>query len=126
MRTTTFGTMSGTSDTLRGWVREAIECDDRRHSMPHEHTAALAGGIGLILSALIVPGRTAAVLQAAAGGALLLRAAAGRDGIRKWSGAEGARPATELDDNTDNATTPTNTTTSGVPTATRGTNEMGM
>ena len=125
MRTTTFGTMSGTSDTLRGWVREAIECDDRRHSMPHEHTAALAGGIGLILSALIVPGRTAAVLQAAAGGALLLRAAAGRDGIRKWSGAEGARPATELDDNTDSATT-TNTTTTGVPTATRGTNEMGM
>ncbi|WP_218002338.1 hypothetical protein [Variovorax soli] len=118
--------MSGTtSDTLRGWVREAIECDDRRHSMPHEHTAALAGGIGLILSALIVPGRTAAVLQAAAGGALLLRAAAGRDGIRKWSGAEGARPATELDDNTDSATT-TNTTTTGVPTATRGTNEMGM
>ncbi len=128
MRTTTFGTMSGTSsDTLRGWVREAIECDDRRHSMPHEHTAALAGGIGLILSALIVPGRTAAVLQAAAGGALLLRAAAGRDGIRKWSGAEGARPATELDDNTDSATTAnTTTTTTGVPTATRGTNEMGM
>lgn len=128
MRTTTFGTMSGTtSDTLRGWVREAIECDDRRHSMPHEHTAALAGGIGLILSALIVPGRTAAVLQAAAGGALLLRAAAGRDGIRKWSGAEGARPATELDDNTDSATTAnTATTTTGVPTATRGTNEMGM
>jgi len=58
---------------------------------------------------------------------LLLRAAAGRDGIRKWSGAEGARPATELDDNTDSATTAnTTTTTTGVPTATRGTNEMGM
>ena len=126
MRTTTFGTMSGTtSDTLRGWVREAIECDDRRHSVPHEHTAALAGGIGLILSALIVPGRTAAVLQAAAGGALLLRAAAGRDGIRKWSGAEGARPATETDDdNTDSARTTTGPT--GVPTATQGTNQMGM
>lgn len=125
MRTTTFGTMSGTSDTLRGWVREAIECDDRRHSMPHEHTAALAGGIGLILSALIVPGRTAAVLQAAAGGALLLRAAAGRDGIRKWSGAEGARPATETDDsNTDSSSTTTQPT--GVPTATQGTNQMGM
>ena len=130
MRTTTFGTMSGTSDTLRGWVREAIECDDRRHSMPHEHTAALAGGIGLILSALIVPGRTAGVLQAAAGGGLLLGAGGGRAGVPQGSGAEGARPATELDDNTDSATTnttnTTNTTTTGVPTATRGTNEMGM
>lgn len=118
MGTTTFSSMTQTNDALRGWVREAIECDDRRHSMPYEHTATLAGGIGLILSALIVPGRTAAVLQAAAGGALLLRAAAGRDGVRKWSGAEGARPATETDD--------ASSATPAPPTATRGTNEMGM
>ena len=97
MGTTTYSNLNQTTDALRGWVREAIECDDRRHSMPHEHTATLAGGIGLILCALMVPGRMAAVLQAAAGGALLLRAAAGRDGIRKWSGAEGARPMTETD-----------------------------
>lgn len=97
MATTTYSNMTQTTDALRGWVREAIEYDDRRHSTPHEHMATLVGGIGLLLSALIVPGRTAAVLQAAAGGALLLRAASGRDGIRKWSGAEGARPMTEID-----------------------------
>ena len=97
MGTTTYRNLNQTTDALRGWVRETIEYDDRRHSMPHEHAATLAGGIGLILFALIVPGRAAAVLQAAAGGALLMRAAAGRDGVRKWSGAEGARPMTELD-----------------------------
>ena len=81
------------SEKTRECVRGAIEYDDRRESAPHEHTATLAGGVVLLLSALMVPGRTAAVLQAAAGGALLLRAAAGRDGLRKWSGAASARPA---------------------------------
>ncbi|HYP71308.1 MAG TPA: hypothetical protein VEP93_10505 [Variovorax sp.] len=108
MGTTTYSNLNQTTDVLRGWVREAIECDDRRHSVSHEHTATLAGGIGLILCAFIVPGRVTAVLQAAAGGALLLRAASGRDGIRKWSGAEGARPMTEVD------------------AAVRASNEMGM
>lgn len=76
----------------RQWVREAIAYDDRRPSAPHEHLATLGAGIGLLFCALVVPRRTTAVMHAALGGALLLRAASGRDGLRKWSGAEGARP----------------------------------
>ena len=76
----------------RDWLRQAIECDDRRASMPHEHLATLAAGAGLLFCALMVPRRSTAVVHAALGGALLLRAASGRDGLRRWSGAEGARP----------------------------------
>ena len=83
MISTTNCNMTSASEALRGWVRDAIEYDDRRHSAPYEHHATLAGGIGLILSALLVRGRTAAVLQAAAGGAPSLRAAAGRDRVPK-------------------------------------------
>lgn len=82
----------GTGQSPREWVRQAINYDDQRPSAPHEHVATLAAGIGLLFSALMVPRRTTAVMHAAIGGALLLRAAAGRDGIRKWSHAEGARP----------------------------------
>ncbi|HYP85581.1 hypothetical protein [Variovorax sp.] len=76
----------------RECVRQIIACDDARPSQPYEHAATLAAGAGLLLCALMVPHRTTAVVHAALGGALLLRAASGRDGLRKWSGAEGARP----------------------------------
>ena len=84
--------------TPRELVRGLIAIDDNRVSMPAEHTATLAAGVTLILCAFLVPRRSSAVLQAAVGGALLLRAAAGRDGLRKWSGAPGARAPVEADE----------------------------
>ena len=104
-------TYSSANDTVtrpahqpRDWVREAITCDDRRPSMPHEHLATLAAGVGLLFCALTVPRRAVAVVHAALGGALLLRAASGRDGLRKWSGSAGARPP--VDPPSDTAVTP--------------------
>ena len=81
------------TQTPREWLRQAIACDDRRASMPHEHVATAAASAGFLLCALMVPRRATAVVHAALAGALLMRAASGRDGLRRWSGAQGARPA---------------------------------
>jgi len=91
--TSAYDKVNDATQSPREWLRRAIACDDQRASMPHEHVATLAAGVGLLFCALAVPRRTAAVVHAALGGALLMRAASGRDGLRRWSGAEGARPA---------------------------------
>ncbi len=69
---------------LRETVRDVIAYDDARESAPFEHEFTLLAGLGLIACAFITPSRTRAVLHALAGGALLLRSASGRDGMRKW------------------------------------------
>ncbi|ABM32988.1 hypothetical protein QRO11_11630 [Paracidovorax citrulli] len=73
------------NDELRHSVRHLIDYDDSRASAPHEHTAAAIAGAGLLFWALVSRSRTRAVLHAAIGGALLLRSAGGRDGLRRWS-----------------------------------------
>lgn len=83
---------AGGGSSLRQQVREAIAYDDARDSAPHEHTATLLGAGAFALCALRTPSRVGAVLHAMVAGALLLRAASGRDGLRRWAGANSARP----------------------------------
>lgn len=80
------------SATLREQVRDLIDYDDARESAPHEHTATLLGAGAFLLCALRAPGRMTAVVHAVVAGALLMRAASGRDGLRRWAGARPARP----------------------------------
>ena len=85
-------TATGPAKTLREQVREVIDYDDARPSAPHEHGVTLLAALGFALCAVRVPGRTAAVCHAMLSGALLYRAASGRDGVRQWAGARPARP----------------------------------
>lgn len=68
-------------------LKQCIEYDDARESAPGEHFMTAATGIALIFSALGSRYKAAAVLKGVAAGALLWRAASGRDGVRKWVGA---------------------------------------
>lgn len=78
--------------TLREQVRAVIDYDDARASAPQEHAVTLLAAIGFALCALRTPTRPAAVCHAMLSGALLYRAASGRDGVRRWAGAPSARP----------------------------------
>lgn len=71
--------------TARDRVRQLIEYDDARESAPYEHAFAFAAGLGLALCALRTERRSTAVCHAMLAGALMFRAAAGRDGLRKWA-----------------------------------------
>lgn len=74
--------------SARESVKELIEYDDSRASAPYEHcVTALAAG-GLIAGAWLSRSRCGAVFQAVLGGVLLMRAASGQDGLRKWANAE--------------------------------------
>jgi len=88
------------SRTARDGVRRLIEYDDARASAPYEHAFTLAAGLGLALCALRTERRSTAVCHAMLAGALLFRAAAGRDGLRKWAFAvpsdQAKRDAAEL------------------------------
>lgn len=86
-------TATGPAQTLREQVREVIDYDDARASAPQEHAVTLLAAIGFALCALRTPTRTAAVCHAMLSGAMLYRAASGRDGVRRWAGASSARPA---------------------------------
>lgn len=68
-------------------LKQCIEYDDARASAPGEHLMTAATGIALVFSALGTRYKAVAVLKGVAAGALLWRAAAGRDGVRKWVGA---------------------------------------
>lgn len=72
------------NEHLRESARHLIDYDDRRESAPCEHQATAIAAAGLLFWALVGRSRTRAVLHAAIGGALLLRAAGGRDGVRGW------------------------------------------
>ena len=81
--------------SIKGTVRRAITRDDERASLPYEHGVTVAAGLGLAVCALLAARRPLPVVQAILAGALLYRAASGRDGVRKWAGARGSRPAVD-------------------------------
>ncbi|CAN7757508.1 hypothetical protein LJR039_006984 [Pseudorhodoferax sp. LjRoot39] len=89
----TFDHRTGQASGLKQQVRDIIDYDDARESAPQEHAATLLGAGAFALCALRAQSRLGAVLHAMLAGALLFRAASGRDGLRRWAGAAPARPA---------------------------------
>lgn len=73
------------ADSIKGALNELIAYDDARDSAPFEHVFAATAGLGLLACALTAPSRGRAVFHAAMAGALLFRAASGRDGLRRWA-----------------------------------------
>lgn len=65
------------TDCLNKWQA----CDQARESVPGEHLMVAAAGGALIVSALFAPSVFRSSLRAMLGGALLVRAASGRDGL---------------------------------------------
>jgi uncharacterized membrane protein len=57
--------------------------DDSRDSFPSEHWLVLAAGLALLLAASRSSSPVRRIAQAALGGALLCRAASGRDGVAR-------------------------------------------
>lgn len=78
------------SNPVKEGVRAFMAYDDARDSAPGEHWIVLAGALALGVGALRATSQPRAVLMGAAAGALLFRAAEGRDGVRRWVG---LRPA---------------------------------
>ena len=74
------------TECLQQWC----DRDAARDSLPGEHALVAAAGGALIVSALFAPSAARATLRAMLGGALLVRAASGRDGVARWSAT--ARP----------------------------------
>ncbi|RYF28272.1 MAG: hypothetical protein EOO33_01470 [Comamonadaceae bacterium] len=80
--------------SVRKSVKDLIDYDDSRASAPYEHGIAALAGVGLIAGALLSRSRFGAVLQGVLGGAMLMRAASGQDGLSKWAHAsDGAEPS---------------------------------
>ena len=67
-------------------LRELRAYDTRRESLPGEHAMAAAAGGALLVAALFAPSPLRATLRALLGGALLVRAATGRDGLAALQG----------------------------------------
>jgi len=84
--------IQGTSASVKAAMKRAIDYDDSRASMPYEHCATLTASFALIAAALLTPRRELAVAQGAVAGVLLFRSLSGRDGLRRWVGADRARP----------------------------------
>ena len=76
--------------SARESLKELIDYDDARASAPFEHTTAALAGLVLVACAMRSRTRCGAVLQAMLGGVLLMRAASGQDGLRKWTHAPDA------------------------------------
>jgi hypothetical protein len=57
--------------------------DQRRPGFPGEHWLVLAAGVAVLLAARRSPSPVVRALGSAAGSALLVRAASGRDGLAK-------------------------------------------
>ena len=110
---TTSSHQSSPGDNARGMLRRAIAADDHRSSAPHEHALTVLAALVLALRALRTPQRSHAVVEGIAAGALFLRAASGRDGLRRWCGAEGARPVAPVPSAAHAA--PASPGTSGIP-----------
>ena len=64
-------------------LRELKAMDEARDSFPGEHWLVLAAGIAVLLAARRSPSPMVRALGSAAGSALLMRAASGRDGLTK-------------------------------------------
>lgn len=83
-------------EDVKDLVRRVIDGDDARPSLRNEHLYTALAGAGFALCALLAPTRTKAACHAMLSGMLLLRAASGRDGLRKWAGAAPQRPERQL------------------------------
>lgn len=70
-------------NTLTSALQQLKAYDERRLSFPAEHWLVLAAGVGVLLAARRSPSPLVRTLGSAAGSALLLRAASGRDGLAK-------------------------------------------
>lgn len=79
--------------SVRESVKDLVDYDDARPSAPYEHGVAALAGVGLIAGALLSRSRYGAVLQGVLGGALLMRAASGQDGLSKWAHADDPEPS---------------------------------
>lgn len=64
-------------------LQQLKDWDDRRPSFPGEHWLVLAAGVAVLLAARRSPSPIVRALGSVAGGALLARAASGRDGLAK-------------------------------------------
>ena len=82
-------------DSVRESLNEVIAYDDARPSAPFEHCFVALAAFGLLATALTAPSRGQAVGRAMLAGALLLRSASGKDGLRKWAQASQPEPADE-------------------------------
>ena len=69
--------------TLFDTVKECKAWDDNRDSVPGEHWLTLAAGVVLLLASNQSSSLLTRTIGSALGGALLLRAASGRDGIAR-------------------------------------------
>ena len=69
---------------LQHCMTQMMAKDQARDSLPGEHALVAAAGGALIVSALFAPSPLRATLRAMLGGALLVRAASGRDGVAQW------------------------------------------
>ena len=64
-------------------LQQLKDWDDQRPSFPGEHWLVLAAGVAVLLAARRSPSPLVRALGSAAGSALLMRAASGRDGLAK-------------------------------------------
>lgn len=64
-------------------LRDLKIYDETRDSMPGEHWLVFGAGIALLIAAGRTESTTHRALAAAAGSALIWRAASGRDGVKK-------------------------------------------
>jgi uncharacterized membrane protein len=64
-------------------LQQLKDWDERRPSFPGEHWLVLAAGVAALLAARRSPSPLIRALGSVAGGALLARAASGRDGLAK-------------------------------------------
>jgi uncharacterized membrane protein len=75
--------MTTTPTRLPEPLQQLKDWDDRRPSFPGEHWLVLAAGVAVLLAARRSPSPLVRALGSAAGSALLVRAASGRDGLAK-------------------------------------------
>jgi uncharacterized membrane protein len=75
--------MPTTLSRLPPALQQLKDWDERRPSFPGEHWLVLAAGVAVLLAARRSPSPLVRALGSAAGGALLARAASGRDGLAK-------------------------------------------
>jgi uncharacterized membrane protein len=67
--------------TLTDSIREYTAWDDNRDSIPGEHWLTLGAGLALLFASNRSSSTMTRVIGSALGGALVLRAASGRDGL---------------------------------------------
>lgn len=75
--------MSNLISKTQQQLQAARDWDQKRPSFPAEHWIVLGAGIAVMLAARRSPSPIVRALGAAAGGALVARAASGRDGVAK-------------------------------------------